>query len=137
MIKIAQSLVDEVCAHAHEAAPAECCGIVGGSEGRAQAVYRLRNVAADPLVAYEAAPEELFTAQRRMRSLGEELLAIYHSHPHSRDPEPSETDLRLAYYPAAIYFIVGFDGEDACLRAFRLSEREGRWTKAAYEVLDG
>ncbi len=56
---------------------------------------------------YEAAPEELFAAQRVMRERGEELLGIYHSHPRSPKPVPSETDVRLAYYPSAIYFIIG------------------------------
>ena len=138
MIVLQQSQVEELCAHAREAAPAECCGLVGGtSEGEARTVYPLKNLAADPLVAYEAAPEELFAAQRQMRARGEELLAIYHSHPRSRDPAPSETDVRLAYYPAAIYFIVGLAGDEPRLRAFRISEREGRWEEAAYEVVDG
>ena len=138
MIVLQQSQVEELCAHAREAAPAECCGLVGGtSEGEARTVYPLKNLAADPLVAYEAAPEELFAAQRQMRASGEELLAIYHSHPRSRDPAPSETDVRLAYYPAAIYFIVGLAGDEPRLRAFRISEREGRWEEAAYEVVDG
>ena len=45
---------------------------------------------------------------------------VYHSHPRSSDPAPSETDVRLAYYPAAVYFIVGLGGEEPCLRAFRI-----------------
>jgi len=94
----------------------------------------MRNIAADPLVTYEAAPEDLFVAQRAMRERGEQLLAIYHSHPRSADPKPSETDVRLAYYPSAVYFIVGLGSEGPFLRAFRISEREGRWEPAEYEV---
>ena len=124
-------------AHAHELSPAECCGLIGrAEEGRASAVYRLRNVARDPLVAYEAAPEDLFAAQRLMRERGEYLLGIYHSHPRSREPQPSLTDVRLAFYPEAVYFIIGLDGTSATLRAFRLSEREGRWERIEYGVVD-
>jgi proteasome lid subunit RPN8/RPN11 len=124
-------------AHAHEASPAECCGLIGGViDGRASAVYRLRNVARDPLVAYEAAPEDLFAAQRLMRERGESLLGIYHSHPRSAEPQPSETDVRLAYYPAAIYFIIGLAETSATIRAFRLSEREGRWERVEYGIVD-
>ena len=138
MIVLSRIQVDEVLSHAIKEAPSECCGLIGGkTTGNAESVYRMRNVAADPLVAYEVAPEELFAAQRQMRARGEELLAIYHSHPRSRDPAPSETDVRLAYYPAAIYFIVGLAGDEPRLRAFRISEREGRWEEAAYEVVDG
>src|SRR5437870_10397240 len=70
-----------------------------------------------------------------MRDRGEELIAIYHSHPRAKNPEPSETDVRLAYYPSAVYFIVGLGGEEPCLHAFRISEREVRWEAAEFEVL--
>ena len=122
-------------AHARECAPAECCGLLGGRAGEAATVYRLRNVARDPAVTYEAAPEELFDAQRLMRARGETLVGIYHSHPRSSDPAPSTTDVRLAFYPAAVYFIIGFDARGRCvLRAFHISEREGRWERAGFEV---
>jgi proteasome lid subunit RPN8/RPN11 len=128
--------VDEIIAHARRAVPNECCGLIGGTDsGRAQTIYRLRNVAADALTTYEAAPEDLFAAQRAMRDRGEQLLAIYHSHPRSSDPQPSETDVRLAYYPAAVYFIVGLGNPEPCLRAFRISEHRGRWETAEFEVV--
>ncbi|MDT7689363.1 MAG: hypothetical protein QOE46_2122 [Acidobacteriota bacterium] len=140
--KIPQSLVEEMFAQARASSPDECCGLLGGVEAepdchlRAVSAYSLRNVAQRPSVAYEAAPAELFDAQRLMRARGEELVAVYHSHPRSRDPEPSATDVRLAFYPAAIYFIIGFDHEGACvLRAFRISESEGRWERASFEVI--
>lgn len=124
-------------AHAQEVNPLECCGLVGGAaDGGARSVYRLRNVAAHPLVAYEAAAEDLFAAQKIMRERGEQLLGIYHSHPRASEPVPSLTDVRLAYYPSAIYFIIGLSGTSAQLRAFRLSEAEGRWEPVDFHVLD-
>ena len=115
--------------------PNECCGLIGGCDARTQTAYPLRNVATEPLVTYEAAPEDLFAAQRAMRERGEQLLAIYHSHPRSAEPTPSATDVRLAYYPAAVYFIVGLGTEEPCLRAFRISEREGQWEPAEYQIV--
>jgi len=88
------------------------------------------------MVTYEAAPEDLFAAQREMRVRGEQLTAIYHSHPRANEPEPSPTDVRLAYYPSAVYLIVGLGSEEPCLRAFRISEREGRWEPAEFEIAD-
>jgi len=121
--------------HARQAAPHECCGLIGGNDARTQTVYPLRNVATNPFVTYEAAPEDLFAAQRAMRDRGEQLLAIYHSHPRSDDPQPSETDVRLAYYPSAVYFIIGLGNREPCLCAFRISEREGRWEVAEFEIV--
>ena len=123
--------------HAREAAPAECCGLIGGISGiRAATLYRLRNVTANPELGYEAAPEDLFAAQRQMREHGEELLAIYHSHPRAGDPSPSETDVRQAYYPSATYLIIGLGGDGPVVKAFSISEREHRWHLVEYEITD-
>ncbi len=125
-----------MCAHARACAPEECCGLLGGEGNDAASVYPLRNVAPRPSVAYEAAPEELFEAQRSMRARGETLVAIYHSHPRSNEPAPSRTDVRLAFYPEAFYFIIGLgEGGECVLRAFRISEREGRWEPAPFEAV--
>ena len=136
-ISLAKVHVDQITAHARESAPQECCGLIGGANGVVRSVYRARNVASDPLVTYEAAPEDLFSAQRKMRERGEELIAIYHSHPRSSDPQPSATDVRLAYYPSAVYFIVGLRNNEPCLRAFRISESEGRWEHVEFEIVAG
>jgi proteasome lid subunit RPN8/RPN11 len=131
--KIPRTLVEEMYAHARACAPEECCGLLGGEARRIANVYPLRNVAPQPEVAYEAAPEELFAAQRNMRARGETLVGVYHSHPRSKEPAPSRTDVRLAFYPEAFYLIIGFDEEGGgVLRAFRISEREGRWEPAHF-----
>ena len=133
--KLPQALVEEMFAHARARAPEECCGLLGGEGSRAASIYPLGNVAPRPEVAYEAAPEELFEAQRSMRARRQTLVGVYHSHPRSGDPKPSRTDVRLAFYPEAFYFIIGFDEEGGCvLRAFRISEREGRWEPAPFRV---
>jgi proteasome lid subunit RPN8/RPN11 len=135
MITLEGSHRERIFAYAQAAAPSECCGLVGGKQnGNASSLYSLRNVAADKLVSYEAAPEDLFAAQRQMRERGEELLAIYHSHPRAAEPAPSETDVRLAYYPNAVYLIVGLGGPTPVIRAFRISEREARWEEVEYVI---
>ena len=135
-IQLSKLQFDEIIAHARDASPHECCGLIGGLvEGKAQTIYRARNVAKDPLTSYEAAPEDLFAAQRAMRECGEQLLAIYHSHPRSGDPQPSATDIRLAYYPSAVYLIVGLGASEPCLRAFRIDERQGQWAPVEYHVV--
>jgi proteasome lid subunit RPN8/RPN11 len=136
-VRLRRALAEEMFAHARAASPEECCGLVGGVESDAASVYPLRNVAREPSKSYEAAPTELFDAQRRMRERGQSLVGIYHSHPRAHDPKPSATDVRLAFYPAAVYFIIGFDEQGECvLRAFRVYEREGLWERADFELAD-
>jgi [CysO sulfur-carrier protein]-S-L-cysteine hydrolase len=137
MITLLTSHRDQILAHACETDPAECCGLIGGDDDKqALNIYLLRNMAANSNVAYEAAPEDLFLAQRQMRDRGEQLLGIYHSHPRSAEPAPSETDVRLAYYPQAIYFIIGLAGSKPVMRAFRILEREERWEEVEYAIAD-
>ena len=136
MITLDQTHVAEIIAHARTTAPNECCGLIGGTvKCEARSIYRTRNIAANPLVAYEAAPEDLFAAQRQMRERSEQLIAIYHSHPRADDPKPSATDVRLAYYPSAVYFIVGLGNREPGLRAFRISESEGRWEPVEFKII--
>lgn len=137
VLKLRREHLEAMIEHAREAAPAECCGLIGGISGiRAATLYRLRNVTANPELGYEAAPEDLFAAQRQMREHGEELLAIYHSHPRAADPSPSETDVRQAYYPSATYLIIGLGGDGPVVKAFSISEREHRWHLVEYEITD-
>lgn len=128
-------------AHARTARPEECCGLIGERDGAGASVYRLRNIAPDPRVAYDGDPQDLCDAQRVMRARGEQLLAIYHSHPREVAPVPSETDVRLAYHPSAIYFIIGMDGEAdenaaASLHAFRIFRSETRWKRVEYAIVE-
>jgi proteasome lid subunit RPN8/RPN11 len=135
MITLLSSHREQLLAHAYETNPAECCGLIGGNEGnQARSIYPLRNLARDSRVAYEAAPEDLFAAQRQMRERGEQILAIYHSHPRSAHPAPSDTDVRLAYYPQAVYFIIGLAGPCPIMRAFRISERQQHWEEVEYAI---
>jgi proteasome lid subunit RPN8/RPN11 len=136
MLRITRRQFDDIISQARGSSPHECCGLIGGAnDGHAQTIYPAKNVAADPLVTYEAAAEDLFAAQRAMRERNEQLLAIYHSHPRATNPEPSPTDVRLAYYPSAVYLIAGLGNDEPCLRAFRINERTGSWEPIDYEII--
>jgi proteasome lid subunit RPN8/RPN11 len=147
IVTIRQAQLEEMLAHARAARPEECCGLVGGDrEGVGTSVYRLRNNAPDPRVAYDGDPQDLCEAQRTMRARGEQLLAVYHSHPREAAPVPSESDVRLAYHPSAVYFIIGIEGggtDDApgadpvaSLHAFRIFRSEKLWERVEYAVVE-
>jgi proteasome lid subunit RPN8/RPN11 len=136
MIKLTQKQIDEIFAHARREFPHECCGLLGGHDSYAVSVYKLTNIAANPQVEYEAAPEDLFQAQRLMRERSDNLIGIYHSHPLAAEPFPSQRDVERAFYSEAVYFIVGFDVQKPVLRAFRIYENERRWERAEFVVIE-
>ena len=113
---------DELIAHAREDAPDECCGMIAASGGRAVALYRARNAAASPL-RYEIDGPEQYRIQMEIEDRGWDLGAIYHSHTRSA-PYPSQTDINLAFYPEALYVIVGVAGSKPDLRAFRIVDAQ-------------
>jgi proteasome lid subunit RPN8/RPN11 len=132
-VRISQALLDEIVAHARAEAPNECCGMIAAQDGVAVAVHRARNAAASPLK-YEMDGMEQYKIQTAIEDGGYELGAIYHSHTRS-DPEPSQTDINLAFYPDALYVIVGVKSEAPDIRAWRIVD--GAVSEAALEVQNG
>jgi proteasome lid subunit RPN8/RPN11 len=130
-MRIGRELLDEIVAHAREEAPNECCGMVAARDGQAVKVYRARNVAPSPKLAYEIDGAEQFRIQMEIEDSGLDLGAIYHSHPRT-EPYPSQTDVNLAFYPDATYVIVGLGGEEPIVRSYRI--REGRVEEAELAV---
>jgi [CysO sulfur-carrier protein]-S-L-cysteine hydrolase len=129
-MRIARSMLDRIVAQARDEAPNECCGIVGTRDGRAVTLYPLRNAAASPL-RYEIDPKEQLQVFEALDEAGLEIGAIYHSHTRSA-PEPSQTDINLAFYPDAVYVIVGVAGEEDDVRAWRIVD--GNVSEASLEV---
>ena len=117
-IRITETVRAAIEGHALETSPQECCGLLSGRKNLIDTTHRLRNAANNPLTNYFAAPDDLFQAMRRIRQAGQELLGIYHSHPRSR-AYPSATDVEMAFYPEAVYFIISLEPRIE-LRAFRI-----------------
>jgi proteasome lid subunit RPN8/RPN11 len=129
-MRIPQALFDEMVAHARADAPNECCGMVASTDGAAVKVYPAQNAAASPL-RYEIDGAEQYRIQMAIDDAGHELGAIYHSHTRSA-PYPSQTDINLAFYPDALYVIVGLAGEDPEVRAFEI--RDGQVAEADLHI---
>src|SRR5579884_3811412 len=119
-MRIARSLYDEMVAHAVADAPNECCGMIAARDGEAVKLYRARNAAASPL-RYEIDGAEQYRIQMEIDDAGLDLGAIYHSHTRS-EPYPSQTDINLAFYPEALYVIVGVAGDEPDVRAFTIRD---------------
>jgi proteasome lid subunit RPN8/RPN11 len=129
-MRISHALLDEVIAHARAEAPNECVGVISGRDGVAVRVIAATNAARSPL-RYELEPRELLRIHEAVDESGDDLAAIYHSHTRS-DPVPSQTDINLAFYPDALYVIVGLKSGEADVRAWRIVD--GDVSEAALEV---
>jgi proteasome lid subunit RPN8/RPN11 len=124
-MRIPQSMIDEMVAHAREDLPDECCGLIGGGDGEARALYRARNAFASPF-SYRVDPGDQYRIiEKEMRDRGEELIAIYHSH--TKSPAyPSQTDLNEAVsWPEQVYLIVSLrDPASPEVKAFWLKDEK-------------
>jgi proteasome lid subunit RPN8/RPN11 len=129
-MRIARQLYDELIEHARADAPNECCGMIASRDGEAVRVYRAANAAASPL-RYEIDGAEQYRIQMEIDDAGLDLGAIYHSHTRS-EPYPSQTDINLAFYPEAVYVIVGVARDEPEVRAYTI--RDGRVAEAELVV---
>ena len=86
----------------------EVCGLISGKNGYAQRCYPVLNVAEHPETQFLLDAQQQITAMTKMRDNGEELFAIYHSHP-TAPAQPSITDIRSANYPNALTLIISLN----------------------------
>jgi proteasome lid subunit RPN8/RPN11 len=108
--------------HARHELPNESCALLAGDlqRGRVTAVHPARNVLASPY-RFEVDPRDLVRIVHDIERAGEDLVAVFHSHP--RGPAvPSPTDVRDARY-RALHILAGA-AEEATLRAWRLDGPE-------------
>lgn len=125
-MRISRRLYEEMIRHAQQEAPNECCGLIASRDGEAVELHRARNAAASAL-RYEIDGAEQYRIQMAIDDADLELGAIYHSHTRSA-PYPSQTDINLAFYPEAVYVIVGLAGGQPEVRGFHI--RDGQVTEA-------
>lgn len=133
MLKIPLKIYEEMIAHANEDFPLECCGILGGKDKDNEITnsYRIKNID-ESKVTYLMDPREQIKVFKDMRTNEIELKAIYHSHP-NHPAYPSQTDVRLAYYPEAVYIIISInDNKEIEMHGFRILE--GNITEADLEI---
>ena len=129
-MRMSREIYEEMVSHAQADAPNECCGMIASKDGGAVTLYRAENAAASPL-RYEIDGAEQYRIQMAIDDQGLDLGAIYHSHTRSV-PYPSQTDINLAFYPEALYLIVGLAGEEPEVRAYEI--RDGQVADAVLEV---
>lgn len=133
MFRIEKRYIDEMIAHARGEAPNECCGILGGKDGRVLQLYRAINAEQSPY-RYNVEPHDLLRIYRECDERGWDFVGIYHSHTGS-EAYPSLTDVRLAAWrPEALYFLVSLlDSENPDVRAYRIVD--GQVSEEELEII--
>lgn len=114
-----------IVAHARGGLPNEACGIIVGDGswldgGRPTRWLPLANAHASPF-RYAIDPETLLALTIELDDAGEAIWAIVHSHPVS-PAEPSQTDIREAFYPEALQVLVSLAAEAPEIRAWQIAD---------------
>ena len=121
MIKIPKSIYQQMVEHAKKESPLECCGILGGKDYTVEKAFELQNTEKSP-VRYFMSPQEQLRVFEEMEKDSMEMIAIYHSHPQTI-PFPSETDVKMAFYPEVSSIIISLKDEtNPVVKAFRIGK---------------
>jgi proteasome lid subunit RPN8/RPN11 len=137
MLRISQTLVDAMVAHARQDHPDEACGVLAGPIGSdsPQRFIPMLNAARSPNF-YEFDSGDLLRLYRELDANDEDLVVIYHSHTHT-EAYPSRTDISYASEPEAHYVLIstretGNDDGPYEFRSFRIVD--GEVTEESVEI---
>lgn len=114
-----------IVAHARQAAPDECCGLLIGGARTIVDAWPARNIAEAPDRRYLVDPRDHLAAIRHARTRDLEVIGAYHSHPAST-ATPSRTDAQEGF-ENFLYVIVGLGGASPEVEAWRWSD--GNFTR--------
>ncbi len=123
-LRLSSRQLDTILRHARAWKPEEACGILAGNgDGRVERVFPMENVEHSSTL-YMMDSQEQFRVFDEIEREGWQLVAIFHSHPHS-PAVPSARDCELAFYPDSLYLIVSLM-DDALpeLHAYRIVDGE-------------
>ena len=119
MLTIPTALHEEIIAHCRSRYPKEACGILAGKDGVVAQVYPMTNVEDSP-IGYAMDPKEQLQLEKAMRSRGQHMIGIYHSHTASAAC-PSSVDVSLAISPDISYVLVSLqDRQRPELKSYRI-----------------
>lgn len=132
MIRIPQTIRDDMFAHATEGFPLEVCGILGGTGDTVTAIYRMTNTDASN-EHFMMDPREQFAVVKDLRAKDLAMLGIYHSHPET-PARPSEEDIKLALTPEVSYLIISLANSAAPdMKSYKISV--GRVEKEDMDII--
>ncbi|MGB9699927.1 MAG: M67 family metallopeptidase [Thermodesulfobacteriota bacterium] len=122
-INIPKVFLEKMITHAFQEYPLECCGILAGKNCKVWKIFPMKNMERSSS-SYFMDPEEQYQVFKEIEQEELELLAIYHSHPHS-PAYPSPKDIELAFYPETSMIIISLlNPQKPSIKAFQVKERK-------------
>jgi proteasome lid subunit RPN8/RPN11 len=123
-VRLPRNIVNQLLQLAQKSPEEEICGLISRDQRGFKKFYPVVNVADDKKHFFALDPKGQIEAMRSMREHGEELGAIYHSHPCS-PALPSLADIEQHEYPGVLYLIIslGTEGHPE-MRGFHIHGRE-------------
>jgi proteasome lid subunit RPN8/RPN11 len=107
--------------HARRVWPLECCGILSGKNKTVEKAYEMKNTEKSS-IRYSMSPRDQLDVFEEMEKECTKMIAVYHSHPHTI-PFPSETDVKLTFYPEISSIIISLREEKSpVVKAFRIDQ---------------
>ena len=132
-VRIRETVLTTIAAHASRETPKECCGLLVGTGRVIVEAVPARNVLSHPS-RYQIDPQQHIDLNRRLRGTERLVIGAYHSHPAS-EAIPSPRDLQEAHYPEFVWLIVSLAREPPDFRVYRIVE--GSATALSLSVITG
>jgi len=124
VVRLPRSIVNQLLQLAQKSPEEEICGLISRDQRGFKKCYPVVNVADDKKRFFALDPKGQIEAMRSMREHGEELGAIYHSHPDS-PALPSLADIEQHEYPGVLYLIISLGTKGTPeMRGFHIHGRE-------------
>ncbi|MFZ2170392.1 MAG: M67 family metallopeptidase [Methylococcaceae bacterium] len=122
-IQIPRKITNQLLHLAQQSPDFEVCGLIGSKNGLPIHCYPITNTAEQPQQRFLLDAAQQISTMVKMRERGEELFAVYHSHP-TAPAQPSAADLELAAYPDALYLIISLNTKGILeMRGFKIDEK--------------
>jgi proteasome lid subunit RPN8/RPN11 len=135
VIAVNKEIEAELRLHAERTYPNECCGFLLGEieTDQTRAIKRLLPIDnsredEERFHRFLITPEDFLAAEKTARSIGLDILGIYHSHPNAKaQPSGYDLDFALPFYSYIITSV--YEGKSADINSFRLSDYDRQFDK--------
>ena len=125
-IQIPRKITNQLLHLAQISPDLEICGLIGSKNGLPTSCYPIENTAEHPQQHFRLDAAQQISSMTKMRDQGEQLFAIYHSHPNA-PATPSIIDLEWASYPEALYLIISLNTKGILeMRGFKITHKSAQ-----------